>query len=92
MGKKKTARYESGGAARRCVQGQSRPQTRRFDRRLHERQGLRGPLGAIAVGYREKGKPAVYASHVGSGFDDPHHENQRRKPPEPLARDSCPFS
>lgn len=53
-------------------------------------KGSRATLGAVLVGYREKGA-LKFASHVGSGFDD-RTLAQLRKLLEPLARKDCPFS
>jgi bifunctional non-homologous end joining protein LigD len=53
-------------------------------------KGARDALGAILVGYRD-GKKLVYASHVGSGFDERTLAQVKAKL-EPLARKSCPFA
>src|SRR3954468_17736957 len=53
-------------------------------------KGSRAPLGALLLGYWE-GDKLRYASHVGSGFDDPTLA-QGKKRLEPLRRDSCPFA
>ena len=53
-------------------------------------KGSRAPLGSILVGYREK-KKLVYASHVGSGFDDASLAKVKAAL-EPLVVDKNPFS
>ncbi len=50
----------------------------------------RGPLGALLVGYRDKGK-LRYASHVGSGFDS-RTLGQVRARLERLKRKTSPFA
>jgi len=90
VGKKKDSKYESG---RRSALWLKVKPTQTGDFLIGgytKGKGSRGPLGAIAVGYREKGK-LVYASHVGSGFDDRMLAKVKAQL-EPLARDSCPFT
>ena len=53
-------------------------------------RGSRESLGAILVGYWEK-KKLVFASHVGSGFDD-RSVTQLRKLLGTLERKTCPFA
>jgi bifunctional non-homologous end joining protein LigD len=90
VGKKKDSKYESG--RRSALWLKVKPtQTGDFLVGGYTKgKGSRGPLGAIAVGYREKGK-LVYASHVGSGFDDRTLAKVKAQL-EPLARASCPFT
>jgi bifunctional non-homologous end joining protein LigD len=52
-------------------------------------KGAREPLGALLVGYWEKGK-LHYASHVGSGFDDAALKEVKARL-EPLRRATRPF-
>jgi bifunctional non-homologous end joining protein LigD len=90
VGKKKDSKYESG---RRSALWLKVKPTQTGDFLIGgytKGKGSRGPLGAIAVGYREKGK-LVYASHVGSGFDDRTLAKVKAQL-EPLARESCPFT
>ena len=90
VGKKKDSKYESG---RRSALWLKVKPTQTGDFLIGgytKGKGSRGPLGALAVGYREKGK-LVYASHVGSGFDDRTLAKVKAQL-EPLARDSCPFT
>ena len=53
-------------------------------------KGTRSPLGALLVGYWDGGK-LVYASHLGSGFNDASLSDVRRQL-EPLQRKTNPFS
>ncbi len=53
-------------------------------------KGSRAPLGALLVGYWEKGK-LRFASHVGSGFDG-NSLSQIREKLAPLKRSTCPFA
>jgi|SRR5690242_4071039 len=52
-------------------------------------KGAREPLGALLIGYWNKGK-LHYASHVGSGFNDASLKAVQARL-EPLRRSSCPF-
>ena len=53
-------------------------------------KGSREPLGALLVGYWDKGK-LHYASHVGSGFDDASLADAKARLAE-LRRSTCPFA
>jgi bifunctional non-homologous end joining protein LigD len=53
-------------------------------------KGSRASLGALLVGYRERGK-LRYASHVGSGFDA-RSLAQVKKHLDAIATDKCPFA
>ncbi|NCT68332.1 MAG: DNA ligase D [Rhodanobacteraceae bacterium] len=53
-------------------------------------QGARAPLGALLVGYREHDR-LVYASHVGTGFDE-RMLVQLKARLEPLQTRRCPFA
>jgi bifunctional non-homologous end joining protein LigD len=89
VGKRKESRYESG---RRSTSWLKVKPTNSADFVIGgytRGKGSRAPLGAILVGYRDKGK-LRYASHVGSGFDD-RALAQVRKTLEPLKRSTCPF-
>jgi bifunctional non-homologous end joining protein LigD len=89
VGKRKESRYESG---RRSTSWLKVKPTNSADFVIGgytRGKGSRAPLGAILVGYWDKGK-LRYASHVGSGFDD-RALAQVRKTLEPLKRSTCPF-
>jgi bifunctional non-homologous end joining protein LigD len=53
-------------------------------------KGSRAPLGALLVGYRDRGK-LRYASHVGSGFDERTLAEIRARL-QPLKTNTCPFA
>src|SRR3954471_3875814 len=53
-------------------------------------KGSRAPFGALLVGYWQDGK-LRYASHVGSGFDEPTLEAAKKRL-VPLRRDASPFA
>src|SRR5262249_25543261 len=53
-------------------------------------QGVREPLGALLLGYWERGK-LRYASHVGSGFDDRTLKKAKAQLDD-LKRKTCPFA
>jgi bifunctional non-homologous end joining protein LigD len=90
VGKRKDSRYEAGKRSQSWLKVKP---TRTGDFVVGgytQGKGSRAPLGAILVGYWEKGK-LRYASHVGSGFDD------RTLPKvkallEPLKREKCAFA
>jgi bifunctional non-homologous end joining protein LigD len=89
VGKRKESRYESG---RRSTSWLKVKPTNSADFVIGgytRGKGSRAPLGAVLVGYWDKGK-LRYASHVGSGFDD-RALAQVRKTLEPLKRSTCPF-
>jgi bifunctional non-homologous end joining protein LigD len=89
VGKRKDSKYEAG---RRSAQWLKVKPTKTADFLVGgftKGKGSRAPLGALLVGYREKGK-LHYASHVGSGFDDRTLAKVKARL-EPLKRDSCPF-
>jgi bifunctional non-homologous end joining protein LigD len=89
VGKRKESRYEAG---RRSASWLKVKPTRSADFVIGgytRGKGSRAPLGAILVGYWEKGK-LRYASHVGSGFDE-RTLAQVKARLDPLRRSSCPF-
>jgi bifunctional non-homologous end joining protein LigD len=90
VGKRKDSRYEAG---RRSPLWMKIKPTQTADFVIGgwtRGKGSRESLGAILVGYREK-KKLVFASHVGSGFDD-RTVAQLRKALAPLERKTCPFA
>jgi bifunctional non-homologous end joining protein LigD len=90
VGKKKDSKYESGRRSALWLKVKPTQSADFLIGGYTQGKGSRGPLGAIAVGYLDKGK-LEYASHVGSGFDDRALTKLKAKL-EPLKRDSCPFS
>jgi bifunctional non-homologous end joining protein LigD len=90
VGKRKDSRYESG---RRSAQWLKVKPTRSADFVVGgytRGKGSRASLGALLVGYWDKGK-LRFASHVGSGFDERTLKQLQAKL-EPLKRDDCPFA
>jgi bifunctional non-homologous end joining protein LigD len=90
IGKRKDSRYESG---RRSALWLKIKPTQSADFVIGgytKGKGARVPLGALLVGYWEKGK-LHFASHVGSGFDERTLAQVKAKL-EPLRRKTCPFA
>ncbi len=90
VGKRKDSRYESG---RRSAQWLKIKPTRSADFVVGgytRGKGSRAALGALLVGYWDKGK-LRFASHVGTGFDERTLKQLQTKL-EPLERDTCPFA
>ena len=89
VGKRRDSRYEAG---RRSASWLKVKPTRSGDFVVGgytKGQGSRTPLGAILVGYWDKGK-LRYASHVGSGFDESALKQLKARL-DPLQRSTCPF-
>jgi bifunctional non-homologous end joining protein LigD len=90
VGKKKDSVYEAG---RRSPSWAKVKPTRSADFVVGgyaQGKGSRQAFGSILVGYWEKGK-LLYASHVGSGFDD-RSMTQLQKALAPIERPTCPFA
>ncbi len=90
IGKRKDSKYEAG---RRSASWLKIKPTQSADFVIGgytKGKGARAPLGALLVGYWEKGK-LRYASHVGSGFDA-HGLSQVQERLAPLKRSTCPFA
>jgi bifunctional non-homologous end joining protein LigD len=90
VGKRKDGRYESG---RRSASWTKVKATRSADFVIGgytRGKNSRAALGALLVGYWE-GRKLVYASHVGSGFDDRSVAAVRRRLDE-RRRGTCPFA
>jgi bifunctional non-homologous end joining protein LigD len=90
IGKRKDSRYEAG---KRSGSWLKMKPTRSADFVVGgytRGKGSRAPLGALLVGTWEDGK-LVYASHVGSGFDD-RSLKQVKARLEPLHRKTRPFA
>ena len=90
VGKKKDSKYESGRRSALWLKVKPTQSADFLIGGYTSGKGSRGPLGAIAVGYREKGK-LVYASHVGSGFDDRTLKELKTRL-QGLERETCPFT
>ncbi|MDQ2963740.1 MAG: DNA ligase D [Pseudomonadota bacterium] len=90
IGKRKDSRYEAG---RRSASWLKVKPTRSADFVIGgytRGKGSRAPLGALLIGYWDKGK-LRYASHVGSGFDE-RTLAQVKERLERLQRSTCPFA
>jgi bifunctional non-homologous end joining protein LigD len=89
IGKRKDSRYESGKRSNAWLKVKP---TRTADFVVGgytQGKGARAPLGALLLGYWEKGK-LRYASHVGSGFDEASLKDAKASL-EPLKRSASPF-
>ena len=90
IGKRKASRYEAG---KRSASWLKVKPTRSADfvvGGFTRGKGSRAPLGALLVGYWDKGK-LRYASHVGSGFDDKALVQVKARL-DPLKRKTNPFA
>jgi bifunctional non-homologous end joining protein LigD len=90
VGKRRDSRYESG---RRSASWMKVKPARSADFVVGgytKGKGSRATLGALLVGYRDKGK-LRFASHVGSGFDEKTLKQLKARL-VPLKRDTCPFA
>ena len=90
IGKRKDSRYETG---RRSASWLKIKPTRSADFVVGgytKGKGSREPLGALLLGYWDKGK-LRYASHVGSGFDDKTLAQVKARL-DGLQRKTCPFA
>ena len=69
IGKRKLSRYETGKRSPSWIKVKPVKTADFVIGGFTQGKGSRAPLGSLLVGYRDK-KKLVYASHVGSGFDD----------------------
>ena len=90
VGKRKNSRYEPGKRSASWLKVKSITSADFVIGGYTQGKGARSPLGALLVGYWDGGK-LVYASHVGSGFND-NSLSEVRKQLEPLQRKTNPFS
>ncbi|HYV86740.1 MAG TPA: non-homologous end-joining DNA ligase [Patescibacteria group bacterium] len=90
IGKRKDSRYEAGRRSGAWVKVKPSRSAEFVVGGYTKGKGARASLGAILVGYWDKGK-LRFASHVGSGFDD-RGVKQMQKRLEPLKRATCPFA
>ncbi len=90
VGKRKDSRYESGKRSQSWLKVKPTVSADFVIGGYTQGKGARASLGSILVGYWEKGK-LRYASHVGSGFDDPTVDALRSRL-EPLRVESNPFA
>ena len=90
VGKRLDSRYESGKRSSAWLKVKPMRSADFLVGGFTRGKGSRASLGALLVGARE-GRKLVYASHVGSGFDDRTLKEAKRRL-EPLAAAKCPFS
>ncbi|HYN27096.1 MAG TPA: DNA ligase D [Burkholderiales bacterium] len=90
VGKRKDSRYEAGRRSASWLKIKPTRSAEFVVGGYTRGKGSRAPLGALLVGYWDKGK-LRHASHVGSGFDE-RTLAQVKARLEPLLRSSCPFS
>ena len=89
IGKRKESRYETGRRSQSWLKVKP-TQTADFVIGGYTKgKGSRAPLGALLVGYWDK-KKLLYASHVGSGFDERALRDVKAQL-EPLQRKTCPL-
>jgi bifunctional non-homologous end joining protein LigD len=89
IGKRKDSRYEAGRRSSAWLKVKPTKSADFVIGGYTRGKGSRAPLGALLVGTWDDGK-LVYASHVGSGFDDASLAQVKARL-EPLQRKSCPF-
>ncbi len=89
IGKRKDSRYESGKRSNAWLKVKPKRTADFVVGGYTQGKGARAALGALLLGYWDKGK-LRYASHVGSGFDDASLREAKGRL-EPLRRSSCPF-
>ena len=90
IGKRLESRYETGRRSKSWLKVKPTASADFVIGGYTKGKGARAPLGAVLVGYWDKGE-LRYASHVGSGFDERSLvEVQARL--QPLQRKTCPFA
>ncbi len=89
IGKRKESRYEAGGRSASWIKVKPTQSADFVIGGYTRGKGSRAALGAILVGYWDRGTSFVYASHVGSGFDD-RSLAQVKTRLEPLQREHLP--
>ncbi len=90
VGKRKESRYESGRRSTSWLKVKPTHSADFVVGGYTRGKGSRATLGALLVGYWDKGK-LRYASHVGSGFDERTLAQATAKL-EPLQTKTCPFA
>jgi bifunctional non-homologous end joining protein LigD len=89
IGKRKDSRYEAGRRSQSWIKVKPTTTAEFVIGGYTQGKGSRSPLGAILVGYWDKGK-LRHASHVGSGFDERTLKEVKARL-EKLRRDTSPF-
>src|SRR5688572_3308067 len=90
IGKRADSKYESGKRSNCWLKVKATQSAEFLIGGYTQGKGSRATLGALLVGYRE-GSKLVYASHVGSGFDERTLKELKAKL-DPLVIDRNPFS
>jgi bifunctional non-homologous end joining protein LigD len=90
IGKRKDSRYEAGRRSPSWLKIKPTQSADFVVGGYTKGKGSRAPLGALLVGYWDKGK-LRYASHVGSGFDERTLSEVKARL-ESLKRSTCPFA
>ncbi len=90
VGKRKSSRYETGKRSASWLKVKSITSADFIIGGYTQRKGSRSTLGALLVGYWDDDK-LVYASHVGSGFNDNSLSDVKQQL-EPLHKKTNPFS
>src|SRR6267378_5054665 len=90
IGKRKDSRYEAGRRSPSWLKIKPTQSADFVVGGYTKGKGSRAPLGALLVGYWDKGK-LRYASRVGSGFDERTLSEVKARL-EPLKRSTCPFA
>jgi bifunctional non-homologous end joining protein LigD len=90
IGKRKSSAYEAGKRSGAWLKVKTTDSADFVVGGYTKGKGSRAALGALLVGYWQ-GRKLRFASHVGSGFDDPTLERARQLL-EPLRRKSNPFA
>ncbi len=90
VGKRKDSRYEAGRRSASWIKLKPAQSADFVVGGYTRGKGSRAPLGALLLGYWEKGQ-LRYASHVGSGFDE-RTLAQTRERLDRLQRKTCPFA
>jgi bifunctional non-homologous end joining protein LigD len=90
VGKRKSSRYESGRRSGAWLKVKATRSAEFVVGGYTKGKGSRAPLGALLVGYWGEDK-LLYASHVGSGFDDEKLQDVQARL-APLHTRACPFA
>src|SRR5258708_15090808 len=89
IGKRKDSRYEAGRRSQSWLKVKPTTTAEFVIGGYTQGKGSRSPLGAILVGYWDKGK-LRHASHVGSGFDERTLKEGKARP-QPLRPETFPL-
>jgi bifunctional non-homologous end joining protein LigD len=90
VGKRKDSRYEVGRRSASWLKIKSTQSGEFLVGGYTQGKGSRAPLGALLIGYRDRGE-LRFASHVGSGFDADSLQQMKARL-DPLRTSECPFA